>query len=443
MQTSPLEPRFVCLLATSKSLVGRWSGRLKKEFFNELPHQDIVELIFSHYAEHRTVPTTEILQMQLDLMLQKEEHKPKRQMQGRYTILLRMIQEFHASDDDQKFLAHELQKWVQGQAFKLQVLESLDGIDSGDYDYLTAARKIRDAVNISVETARADFNFFNQLQGRTWPEHGGNMPTGFPTLDGILGGGLSPGELMIIASGPKRGKTSLLINLAVGGMQRIPKAGQPGTKTVFYTLELAGWKIVDRFEARISGVAKRDLRTRRDEVEQKCGMFHKLQKSELIVSDLTGRVTPDTIAAHLDELDTTQDFRPDNVVVDYLALMASTKSHDQTRLEIASIARDMRMLAREKQFRCYTANQTNRAAEDKETLSMDDLAECFELNAIADIVMMVCRTKGERELNQGRLFTAAVRDEQGEQVIPIGFDLDHAFMFEIDPAHALIQQTPF
>ena len=65
------------------------------------------------------------------------------------------------------------------------------------------------------------------------------VPTGFPSLDGMLMG-LRPGQLIIIGARPAVGKTSFALNLALN-------AAAEGYTVAFFSLEMSGKEIAQRF----------------------------------------------------------------------------------------------------------------------------------------------------------------------------------------------------
>ena len=80
------------------------------------------------------------------------------------------------------------------------------------------------------------------------PSRGAGIPTGYTDLDRLLGGGLRAGELVIIASRPGMGKTSLLNGIAanVTGINRDYRPAEVH-RVVFYSMEMSENELANRY----------------------------------------------------------------------------------------------------------------------------------------------------------------------------------------------------
>lgn len=76
------------------------------------------------------------------------------------------------------------------------------------------------------------------------------VPTGFPTLDKILGGGLRPGDLIVLGSDAGAGKSALALAMAL-------RAAEAGRKVLFLTGETTPRRVQERMLA-IEGRASID-----------------------------------------------------------------------------------------------------------------------------------------------------------------------------------------
>jgi replicative DNA helicase len=81
-------------------------------------------------------------------------------------------------------------------------------------------------------------------------ESADTVPTGFPTLDKILGGGLRLGDLIVLGSDAGAGKSSLALAMAL-------RAAEAGRKVLFLTGEMAPQRVRERMLA-IEGRASID-----------------------------------------------------------------------------------------------------------------------------------------------------------------------------------------
>lgn len=89
---------------------------------------------------------------------------------------------------------------------------------------------------------------------------------------------------------------------------------------------------------------------------------------------------------------------PDAVILDYLALMAPTRSHkDAKYLEEDELARELKQMSREYNLIMITASQTNRTGEGKSIVDLSNIATSYGIPTHADIAISLSGTKEERE----------------------------------------------
>jgi len=111
---------------------------------------------------------------------------------------------------------------------------------------------------VSPGVGGAGYDYFNEerIKERTSPEavlynRRGLVKTGYPSLDRITKGGAGAGELWAIAGRSNRGKSRLVLNMAV-------KALYAGKKVLYVTLEMAEEVVVGRADQIILGASAED-----------------------------------------------------------------------------------------------------------------------------------------------------------------------------------------
>jgi KaiC/GvpD/RAD55 family RecA-like ATPase len=423
-----LEQRFLILLSTSRRDLSKWCTKLNAAFFPTVVEQDICQWICEHFIKFRTCPSPIILKHQMASVC--EQDKNRNLLYGRYEAVINAITSHQPNDQEDEWIRTEFIGWLRQQSIKWTIAEAEVRIEQNEYKKKPESaefliKSLRDSINIVEDKQEEDYDFFQGVKNRVWPDRSHiAIPTGYKSLDFILRGGLIPGELMVVEGGAKVGKSAVLVNMAIGAMRRRVR-DKAGLSVVYYTLELSTQQVADRFEANIADIIKTEIPKRRADVQQACDNFQYMQKCKLQIKKFNSSVTVDTIASHLDMLEMREDFKADLVIVDYADLMKpiSSRKVDQRWVELASIYRDLRSLAGEKQFLCYTASQANKNAFEKELVDISDLAGAYEKAAIADLVISITRTKKERILNQAILYVAASRESEGEKKIPVTVDL--------------------
>ena len=114
---------------------------------------------------------------------------------------------------------------------------------------------------------------------------------------------------------------------------------------------------------------------------------------------------------------TAEGFVPDVLIVDYGAIMKPTSNYKEKRNAIESNYEDLRAIADDYNLALWTAAQGNRPALSKKIVTMSDLAECFAIGNIADVMVCMCQTNKEKKKGDIRLFLAKVRDNADSLIL--------------------------
>lgn len=216
------------------------------------------------------------------------------------------------------------------------------------------------------------------------------VPTGFAGLDYKLAG-LQKSDLILIASRPAMGKSSLALNIAanVAISQKIPVG--------IFSLEMSKDQVVDRLIATQSGVDLWRIRTGRLSSEGVDNDFEKIQKAMAILSeapifiDDAASINILQMRAMARRLQAREGLGL--VVVDYLQLMEPRNPMEPIVRQITEISRSLKILARELNVPVLALSQLSRALEHRpeKRPMLADLRESGSLEQDADVVMFIYR----------------------------------------------------
>jgi len=212
------------------------------------------------------------------------------------------------------------------------------------------------------------------------------VPTGFVDLDEMTRG-LQPGDLVIIAARPSMGKTSLVLNIA----QHVAVQGE---HTVgFFSLEMSKESLFIRLltsEAQIDShrlmsghIADRDYSRISHALE-------KLSSMRLFIDD-TANISVLEMRAKSRRLQAEHSLSL--IVVDYIQLMSARGRYENRTLELASISRSLKGLAKELNVPIVVLSQLSRAPESRSDHrpQLSDLRESGALEQDADVVILIYR----------------------------------------------------
>jgi replicative DNA helicase len=212
------------------------------------------------------------------------------------------------------------------------------------------------------------------------------VPTGFVDIDEMTRG-LQAGDLVIIAARPSMGKTSLVLNIA----QHV--AVQAGHTVGFFSLEMSKESLFIRLltsEAQIDShrlmsghIAERDYSRISHALEQ-------LSSMRLFIDD-TANVGVLEMRAKSRRLQAEHGLSL--IVVDYIQLMNARGRYENRTLELASISRSLKGLAKELNVPIVVLSQLSRAPESRSDHrpQLSDLRESGALEQDADVVILIYR----------------------------------------------------
>lgn len=222
------------------------------------------------------------------------------------------------------------------------------------------------------------------------------VPTGYPDLDDLLRG-MQPGELIIIAARPSMGKTALALNIAEQMAAGLTLAGQPSTPNpiALFSLEMSKSAVTQRLISARSGIPSQHLRggmklSDRD-YRKLLSACDDLAKAPIFIDD-TPNMTVLTLRARARRLVAQHGVKA--IMIDYLQLLTAPGAARESRqVEVSTISRGIKALARELKVPVVCLSQLNRASEQREGNKprMSDLRESGSIEQDADVIVLLHR----------------------------------------------------
>jgi len=226
------------------------------------------------------------------------------------------------------------------------------------------------------------------------------LPSGFSSLDALTAG-FQPADLITLAARPSMGKTALVLNLALKGLQETKGAHS----VAFFSLEMPHVQLWTRLLSGEANVAGDLLKTGALGMEQIMRINQavaRLAQLPLFVDDTAG-ISVMELRAKARRLHRDPSCPPLGlIVVDYLQLMSSTaRSREQ---EISSISRGLKSLAKELQVPIIALSQLNRSLESRSNKRpiMSDLRESGAIEQDADLILFIYRDEIYNEESESR-----------------------------------------
>jgi replicative DNA helicase len=212
------------------------------------------------------------------------------------------------------------------------------------------------------------------------------VETGFRELDQLTSG-LQPSDLIIIASRPSMGKTSLALDIArfAACKRKVP--------TAIFSLEMSKEQLGLRMlcaEARVNSVKLRTGYLASSDWPNLTAAAGRISEAPIFIDDSPQLGTLD-VRARSRRLKAEHSLGL--IIVDYLQLMHVPKKIESRQLEISEISRGLKGLAKELNVPIIALSQLSRAVEnrtDKRPL-LSDLRESGSIEQDADVVAFIYR----------------------------------------------------
>ena len=185
------------------------------------------------------------------------------------------------------------------------------------------------------------------------------VPTGYPSLDRMLMG-LREGQLVIIGARPAVGKTSFALNLALN-------AASEGYTVAFFSLEMSGKEIAQRFICAHAQVSMSNFRTGKISPQEWANIgqaAEDLSRLDILIDDTPG-ITVTEIRAKARRM--LHNKEKAIIILDYLQLVsppAGRRAESRT-VEVSEMSRALKIMAKELAVPVISLSQLSRAVESR------------------------------------------------------------------------------
>ena len=225
------------------------------------------------------------------------------------------------------------------------------------------------------------------------------LPTGFPDLDGLLAG-LQKSDLVILASRPSVGKTSLALDIA---RQSAIRSKMP---IGIFSLEMSKEQLVDRMLCAQAGVSLWRMRTGRLSDREEDNDFARIGEAMGQLSEAPIYIDDSASSSVLEIRTKARRLQVEKglglLVVDYLQLMEGRGRYGDNRVqEVSEITRGLKGVARELNIPVLALSQLSRAVEQTRPAipKLSHLRESGSIEQDADVVMFIYRKAADRGYN--------------------------------------------
>lgn len=250
------------------------------------------------------------------------------------------------------------------------------------------------------------------------------IDTGIPELDYSLGGGVAPGEMVIVAARPSHGKSAVALQMA-------HTFSGDGLPVVVISEEMSAMALGKRAIQYISDTPEEHWKVRLDVVAEQLDSHFK-DRAEVYVVESCGSVERacEEVEKHVKEHEVKV------AVIDYAQLL---QAKGKGRYEqITVVSQHLRMLASRLQIVVVVLAQLNRSIEERKKFvpMMSDIKETGQLEQDADVIVFGVWPHRIDSTNDPKEYQFFVAKNRNRAIV------QPAFKCVFEPSRQRLKQTP-
>jgi len=303
---------------------------------------------------------------------------------------------------DSEWLANITENWIKFRALNHNLFEAAALVKTSDITLDNVADIVQRAAALVGDTNLISFD--RDLGDDFWdPDSHHNIktdkiPSTWEYWNKVSHGGLDHKTLTVYIGGTNVGKSIVLCNDAASYVRQ-------GKNVLFITCEMAKEKVTRRISANMFDMTLEDYDKMVENpanVKKKIKQFRNssfFEPGKLRVKELpTGQGTVLDIERYIKEVEETQKYKVDVVIIDYINIMCNYRqpNSENTYLKIKTLAEDLRGLAVKYDVLMITASQIGRSALDSSDINLTDVSESMGLMHTVDNAIGIIQTEDMR-----------------------------------------------
>jgi replicative DNA helicase len=332
--------------------------------------------------------------------------------------------------NNRTFFLKETEKWIQKIELSHAIYKSVD-IMKADLEFEPIVGLVSEALKITFDSDTG-MSYNDSLAHRTDYYHRKlqGLTSGINSLDKLLGAGFLRKTLNVFSAPSHGGKTVALLNVAAANVLK-------GKNVLFVSLEMTEEEIAKRIDANILDLDINDFwKTPNKTFEEKFDAI-KGNLGKLVIKEYpSGVFNTLKLESLLGELSKESSFTPDIICIDYLTLMASSRTtlgnSGNTYTYYKLIAEELHGFAKEFDSIIISGAQLNRGAYGNLEADMESIADSIGIIQTADTVIAML-TNDNLKSNQQMIFKTLKNRNTGRlETIMIQTDFPKMKFYDYD-----------
>jgi hypothetical protein len=388
-----------------------------------VPHRDTVDCIVHDYA------------MTYD----------KSGQQGLETRLRHWMNYIYERQCDEDYITSKIVKFARRQAIKHAMIKSVDWLEQekpADDGEDVSERISREIELACLKGTGRDFGLMFQKVALTLPTviqksvtYRTKVPTGLPSLDADLNGGIGGGELAVIVGGPNKGKSTLLSAIGLNASYYLfDKAKKEGTKpkaVIHITCEMGDWAICLKYGAAATGMTIGDVKNGGDEYTKRMGTDIGRQAPVFIKHFPPGSTSVDAIKWYIANLIMIENIEPGMLILDYADRLKG--GEDDRFRGMGKIYDSLIGIGLKFEIPVWTGSQVRRFDNNADLIDETGVAESWKKVEAADVILTMNQRTNEYKHHLMRLYAVKARDGRARNTYWMHFDPERVMARELTP----------
>lgn len=401
---------------------------LKEEYFGDKSTRTIFKVVREFIGKYNNLPTMEAVKLEIANLTNIDEKTFKE-----CNIILEELE--YDEKTDQDWLVDTTEKFCKDNALANAITDAYNIFAGENKNFTPDAipQLLQDALAVSFDQS-VGHSYFDDWEKRFDSYHTKErkISFGIESLDKITRGGVSEKTLNVFLGVTGKGKSMVMCSLAANNLR-------DGKNVLYITLEMSEDKISERIDANLLDIPIDLLdKLTKEEFQKKLERVKQRTTGKLIVKEYPSTTAHVNHFRHLlQELKLKQNFVPDIIYLDYLAICASSRIKANLNVGsysyIKAVAEETRGLAAECGIPIISAVQTNREGMTSSELEMDNVADSIGITYTVDLFLAIISDENLDKLGQIHFKQLKNRynDPNFMRKFPVGVDKSKMKLYDL------------
>lgn len=432
--------QVLALCLRDPQFLAKYIDIIDHTYFETQELSTLAYIVLSFFKSRGTVPHRDTVDCLLHDYAQTYDKSGQQGLEARLRHWMNYIYDRQCDED---YIASRIVKFARRQAIKHAMIRSIDWMEQEKPtdDGEDVSEKISKEIEIAcLKGTGRDFGLNFQKVALNLPEviknsatYRTKVPTGLPSLDCDLNGGVGAGELAVIVGGPNKGKSTILSAIGLSASyylyEKAIREKKPPKAVIHITCEMSDWAIVLKYGAASTGMSIGDVKRGGDEYTKKMTPEIGRQASVYVKHFPPGSTSVEAIKWYVSNLIMVENIVPGMLILDYADRLKG--GEDDRFRGMGQIYDSLIGIGLKFEIPVWTGSQVRRFDNNAELIDETGVAESWKKVEAADVILTMNQKLNEYRTNVMRLYAVKARDGRARNTYWMKFDPDKVLVREL------------